>query len=545
MSNQYRLHPPSNPEQSRDDEGKNDQLLPSQISLKINKQLMNLMENDDNELEIEFTSLTEGKIFCGGQEFIVTFTENQSTEIYRRRESTSSGSSSSSSRTRNDFDYSSEDTGVKNDFDYVGVAEKRYTVKSSYEVVSQDIRQKSKVEQETKEQHRSHFMSNIHTSRTAQTVDVGLPSNSNSNSSSAISGKKRSGATLPDTHFASSPNRKAATKTINSSSHHDIDCEPRWIVIRDLPKSTTSNDIRSFLSGLKVFDIFASKGTIAGDGKDVYVQFEKQAGADMGIVRHGETISIAAERKRASQNLRQRTANTMCHDDTDGKFSTHIYRIHHAEASWAKALCMRLDDTAVKCQETWSILNDHLPSNLLKQHPRQALLRWENVLKGYVLPSPDEIVSYDEHHRLRDHSSMIYRNDYTSVGGFYDPYVEQSWGCGYVNQLCNASSSSFPCANTEELQRNVLGNNTSNSTDSLHGNVMLHGDYEEIVTILDKLNSILSTSLLLPFTAGDDSGKQRKIQCIVCDHVHRMIGIYQRVHHILWIRRFAYSQKLI
>ena len=263
----------------------------------------------------------------------------------------------------------------------------------------------------------------------------------------------------------------------------------------------------------------------------------------MGIVRHGETIVIAAERKRASQNSRQRTANTMCHDETDGKFSTNISRIHHAEASWAKALCVRLDDTAVKCQETWSILNDHLPSNILIQHPRQALLRWENVLKGYVLPSPDEIVSYDEHHRLRDHTSMIYRYDYTSVGGFYDPYVEQSWGSGYVNQLCHASSSSsFPGTNTEELQRNDSGNNTS--TDSTHGNVTLHGDYEEIVAILDKLSSVLSSSLILSLT-GDDTEKQRKAQCIVCDHIHRMLGIYQRIHHILWMRRFAYSKKLI
>ena len=531
MSNQYRLHPSSShPEQNRDD-GENDQVLPSQISLKINRQLLNLLENDDNEMEIEFTSLTEGKIYCGGQEFSVTFTENQSTEIYRRSESISSSSSSSSSSSgKKGSDSSSDDAG--NDFDYVGVAEKRYTVKSSYEIVSQDIRQKSKIEQEAKEQHRSHFMTKINTSRVVQTTDAGL-SRSNSSSSSGISGKKRSNAS-PDTNLACSPNRKtvAATKTIHST-HHDSDHEPRWIVIRGLPKSTTSNDIRSFLSGLKVFDIFASEGTIAGDGKDVYVQFEKQAGADMGLVRHGETIVIAAERKR------QRTATTTSHEEIDGssKFSTHISRIHHAEASWAKALCVRLDDTVVKCQETLSILNDYLPSNLLQQHPRHALSRWENVLKGYVLPSSDEIVSYDEHHRLRDHTSMVYRYDYTSVGGLYDPYVEQSWGGGYVNQLTNAS---LPCLNTEvEFHQGSMSNTP---TDSSYGNVTLHDDYEEIVSILDKLSSVLATSLILPVT-GDDSEKQRKAQCIVCDQVHRMIGIYQRVHHILWMKRFAYSKQ--
>ena len=525
MSNHYHLHTSSSlhPEQNHDD-GENNQAIPSQISLKINNQLMNLLENDENEMEIEFTSLTEGKIYCGGQEFSVRFAENQATEIYRRRDSSSSSGSGSS-----------DEAG--NDFEFVGIAEKRYTVKSSYEVVSQDIRQKTKGEQEAKEQHRSHFMTKIDTSRAVQTVNVGL-SSSSSSSSSGITGKKRSGASS-DTHLASSPDRKAPT-TATQPTPHDTNDEPRWIVIRDLPKSTTASDIRTFLSGLKVFDIFACVN-MAGDGKDVYVQFEKQAGADMGVVRNGETIVIAAERKRTSQSSRPRTANTTSNDDTDGcsKFSAHIYRTHHEEASWAKALCVRLDDTVIKCQETLSILNDYLPSNLLSQHPRLALSRWGDVLKGCVLPTPDEIVSYDEHHRLRDHTSIVYRYDYTPVKGFYDSYVDQSWGGGYVNQLFDAS---LPGLHTEAQLH--LSSVTNAPTDPSYGNVSLHSDYEEITTILNKLSSVLSTSLILPFT-GEVSEKQRKAQGIVCDHVHRMIGIYQRIHHFLWTKRYAYSQKLV
>lgn len=48
------------------------------VSLKLNSQLQSLLENDanDSSLEIEFTSLTSGKIYCGSAVFDLKFSDS-------------------------------------------------------------------------------------------------------------------------------------------------------------------------------------------------------------------------------------------------------------------------------------------------------------------------------------------------------------------------------------------------------------------------------------------------------------------------------------
>ena len=48
------------------------------ISLKLNNQLQTVLENEscDSGFEIEFTSLTDGKIYCGSAVFDLKFSES-------------------------------------------------------------------------------------------------------------------------------------------------------------------------------------------------------------------------------------------------------------------------------------------------------------------------------------------------------------------------------------------------------------------------------------------------------------------------------------
>jgi hypothetical protein len=48
------------------------------ISLKLNNQLQTILENEscNSGFEIEFTSLTEGKIYCGSTVFNLKFSES-------------------------------------------------------------------------------------------------------------------------------------------------------------------------------------------------------------------------------------------------------------------------------------------------------------------------------------------------------------------------------------------------------------------------------------------------------------------------------------
>jgi hypothetical protein len=504
-----------------------------------------LLDDDDAAMEIEFSSPTEGKIFCGGQEFAVKFAESQPTEVYRRLPHNAPNAPADGA-----------------DYELLGVAHRRFHVISSLDAVTQDLRRKARNDLVEKEKH--------------QTIPLPLDdAEAAGHDAAALGGtgggrRKRPSGTLslealPLPSPSTSPSKStrgaaAAAGFAKKPFAVAIEVPSTWVVVRDLPAAVTAADVRDFFGGLHVkgvYVFYASPGAGAGAGggvggggtADVYVDFETKAGAEQAAARSGERMTFRADprRRSAGKGAQPRTSS-------GGPVAADVRTVALKEASWAKALGIRLEDTAARCEEALAAVRRHLPETLQGLRPAAAAARWDAVFggsHGAPLPLPDEIVTYHEHQVMRSSSSHVYRHDYSAVGGFFDPPVSFAWAGGYGMHLSVAARPPG-AVRPPAPAYGALG--------PLHGDVALHAAYAEVEDTLGQLAAVLcgamaaaaavaaaGTAAAAGAGAGTEKGSaeaeaaeaEQRAQLVVCDSVHRMVGIYQHVHHELMRRRFV------
>ena len=499
--------------------------------MKVNSKLLSLLEDDDATMEIEFSSATEGKIFCGGQEFAVKFGESQPTEVYRRLPA-----------------------GDDADYELLGFADRRFHVISSLDVVTQDMRRKARDDLVEKQKHQAIQLpldgaaaaaTGHDVVRRKRSIGVLLPeppppplSASSSSSSAASPPKGTRGATV----LAKKPFAVA------------IEAPSTWVVLHDLPASVTAVDVRAFFRGLHIkgaYIFYASPTSgaafaAAATAADVYVDFETKAGAEQAAARCGERMTFRADPRRRSVGSGVGTGLVQAQTPSRGPLAADVRPVASAEASWAKALGIRLEDTAARCEEALMAVRRHLPGALQGLRPAAAHARWDALFGGAAgapVPPPDEIVAHHEHQRMLGSSSHVYRHDYSPVGGFFDPPFALAWAGGYGMTLALAARP--PAGALCPPGVPTYGTGTAGP---LHGDATLHPAYVEVEDTLGQLGAVLCAAVVggnggSRTGAGADATEvaeeEQRAQLVVCDTVHRMIGIYQHLHHDLMKRRFS------
>lgn len=309
--------------------------------------------------------------------------------------------------------------------------------------------------------------------------------------------------------------------------------ESQWMVISGLPDFVSGADIKNFLNGLKVSEIYgyyyhnSSSSSAAASGTlDAYVAFETKSGVSAALLRDGENLfidchkdnKIASNPSACSRISREKTA-----------FAAHLHRVTSFEASWAKALSVRLENSSPACSANLvSVRSAFLPS-LLCSSPAESIKRWLSVVPLDELPLPEEICSYAMHQKKFTGRNKSYRYDYKDSGGLRLDIHQMSGGVSFSGLL------GFSCdgAATEDFVAPLL-----NSGNAIHGAAELNELSVEVSHILDDLGSTMCGALL---SRSDTTTERSSHSDCVLDIAHRMSCMYQFIQGKLHAARYMYK----
>ena len=299
--------------------------------------------------------------------------------------------------------------------------------------------------------------------------------------------------------------------------------QSRWMAVKYLPDTICGADIIDFLTGIKISEIYCHYG--GTELMDVYILFESKAGVDAAMLRNGENISseITLESDNIPGNKLRRKRI---------QISASLHRVTPSEASWAKALCMRLQITRKDSIKYFELINNSVPQSLLKISPSIADKKWSKVVTNIIIPSYDEICSYGEHQKKLTATSQIHRYDYHDGAGLY-PDIH---GIHDNFSFCHVSLDTPHSVDIE-------GINTPLSEESLpiHGVQSVAPRLAEITVILDELSSVLAGELISSYTTLPCTEKFIGNFNPVLDLIHRMSNMYQCIHTKLKNNRYLYT----
>lgn len=353
------------------------------------------------------------------------------------------------------------------------------------------------------------------------------------------------------------------TKSLTSRCFkHFGKLDSHWLVMIDLPDTVSKSVIKGFLSGLKISEMYGCYHHCIYESEeklmtDVYVQFESQAGVEAAMLRNGELIKLEKKmvmNKTAEAVLVAKELPVMDY------FVTSLNRVSILEATWAKALCIRLESNSNNCTENMIRLRSIFPLSLLSMSPSAAAEKWLQFvpLGSYLLPN--EIFSYSDNQKKNTVTTAVCRYDYSESRGLYRDIHQMGGDISYAG--ISGFGASF---NTEQSSSKDPSSSNNSLADSrnhsvrdhplndgyidlrkhhIHGIQELCDPLKEISYNLSELSCILSDTLIKSYSTDiysiNDSISYVENE-LVLDLAHRMSHMYQNLYKTIKNKRHIYS----
>lgn len=345
--------------------------------------------------------------------------------------------------------------------------------------------------------------------------------------------------------------------------------DSHWLVIINLPNTVSKLVIKNFLSGLKIIEMYGYyhidnvDKTERKQPTDVYVQFESQAGLEAAMLRNGELIKV--ERKSVIDTTTLNDSSTKELPLMDS-FVTSLNRVSVLEATWAKALCVRLESHSNNCLQNISRLRSLFPLSLLSISPSKAAEKWLPFapLGSYLLPN--EIFSFSDYQK-KNNATSVSRYDYSESRGLYRDIHQMGGDISYAGlsgfggspslgrPLSNNLSSADHFQGDKEtdfrncyVEDHLLKDSKINLRNHyIYGMQEFCNPLQEISHNLNELSSILSDTLIMSYSTDistiNDSTNYSENE-LVLDLAHRMSHMYQNIHKTIKNKRYSYSKPI-
>ena len=342
-----------------------------------------------------------------------------------------------------------------------------------------------------------------------------------------ISNKKKSTSKLL---VSLPPPTQVSKNVINRSTISSSSIQTNWMIISNLPRTVCGADVKSFLNGLKIQNIYGfyhygSDDNMINGFMDVYIHFDSKAGVEAAMLRNGE--SIIAEMNVLEHKSILAANNSLYVPRKRVQFVTSLDRVNMSESSWARALCIKLKDSPQDCYYGHQKIRAVFPLSLLIVSPSVADRKWSTALPLWKCPTYDEICSFSDHQKKLISGSLGNRYDYHDYKGLYLDVHTMSDGLGstglagfpleYQEILCKRES--MPIYGTQDV-------------------IPLFNDVNYLICELSDVISqeIISSYSTSPYTQISDSNNLS-----ILDLAHRMLSIYQNLHDKIKCIRFSYS----
>lgn len=326
----------------------------------------------------------------------------------------------------------------------------------------------------------------------------------------------------------SSSGVSTASSTARSQRASSLNQQNQWMLISGLPDSVSGGDIRDFLNGLKVCEIYGyyhyKSSTADVDGTlDAYVLFESRSGVSAALLRDGEDLRIDYRR----DELRTCKASSLNNSNKEKiAVAASLHRITFSEASWAKALSVRLENSFSACSANLIAVRSAFPPSLLCTSPSDSTKKWHTVAPLNEFLLPEEVCSYAVHEKKSTGGNKSYRYDYKDSGGLRLDIHQMSGGisfCGLIGFSSNAPT-------VEKIAVPSLS-----YTGTIHGAIELSQQEQDVSHILDELGGTISEALL-----GLSDETLERSDCVL-DFAHRMSCMYQFIHRKIFTARYLYK----
>lgn len=403
----------------------------------------------------------------------------------------------------------------------------------------------------------------------------------NSSTANAVKRKRKEA----EVHITPLPQIVNVRNAISSCVQNN-DFEPSWMIITDLPHTTSANDMREFFNGLKIQEIYGyynhidKKYSNNNDNNsknlssvqylsqeeekvytctlEVYVQFESPSGVDAGMLRNGENIIILAELQNKKKDIKANKSGVK------NCIAASLSRISKVKASWAKAICIKLDNQAGICMKKIDIIQNLFSSLLLSISPSIAIKKWEFYVPSNIYPSANEICSYLDYEKKSNNKLQVSRYDSHIDRGFYIDVHKMNGGISYTgmsgisfNNSDNIMKKnsfykkndiySYSLTNINYMKGINVNNDSQNHCSNDNDKVSDDNAYQEITSILNELSIIMSETLLESYSMLQYTEKDlidKAINDSILDLIHRMSSMYQFIHSYLKNKTYLYSKSL-
>ena len=453
-----------------------------------------------------------------------------------------------------------------NDLNFCGVAERRYHVIASIGAASEDLRFKRKRESEMKDNKSKESIlsiprvaskSSISPLTAPPTSTIALTTKSNSFPvlrKASIVAVPNIGVSVPsvvpkikviETSSKKKPISRTSTslplpnqtmKNITNRSTISSNFQTNWMVISNLPKTVCGSDVKNFLNGLKIQNIYGyyhygSDDNVINNLMDVYIHFDSKIGVEAAMLRNGE--NILSEMNVIEHKSIRILNNTPYIPRNRIKYVTSLNRVKISELPWVLALCMKLKDSQHDCYYHHQKIRATFPVLLLNISPSMADKKWSSSVPSWKCPTSDEICSYTDHQKKVSSSTFqLYKYNYHEDSGLYLD----------VQLMCDGVGSTGLSGYLSN-QQEILNETELNESDILpiYGVRSIIPIYNEINTIISELSLVLSQELISSYSVLSTTEINYSNDNSVLDLAHRMLSVYQSIHEKIKCIRFSYS----
>ena len=313
--------------------------------------------------------------------------------------------------------------------------------------------------------------------------------------------------------------------TISSSS-----IQTNWMIISNLPRTVCGADVRGFLNGLKIQNIYGyyhyeSDDNVINGFMDVYIHFDSKAGVEAAMLRNGENII-------AEMNVIEHKSILALHTSPyvprkRVQFMTSLDRVNMSESSWARALCIKLKDSPQDCYYGHQKVRALFPLSLLIVSPSVADKKWSAAVPSWKCPTYDEICSFSDHQKKLTSGSQVNRYDYNVYKGLYLDVHAMDDGIGSTGLAGFALDYQEICCKRESLP--------------IYGTQDIIPLFNEINYLICELSDVLSQEIVSTYSTSPYSPISDSNNLSILDLAHRMLSIYQNLHDKIRCIRYSYS----
>ena len=461
-----------------------------------------------------------------------------------------------------------------NNLNFVGIATSRYHVLTSIETASEDLRVKRRRESDAKDSKSTknvELVSEVSSRNTSEKLFVRptptsildtIPGRKVASFAATASISALNSSKKADDNPKKKPRQKVLppavpvppipSKRVSSRTSGTFKAHAHWMVIADLPDTVCGANIREFLEGFTITEIYgyyhyeydSNRAQIPNKLIDVYVYFKKKSGLKAAMLRDGESLRVEIEKSDADQQgIKGKNQKNSKVDDTNDekrnssarKWVNVVASLHHisaTEASWAKALSVKLENTLQHCRSHLEKIRSAFPSSLLCVSPLSSDKKWSNAVCSFKPPTQEEICSYSDYQKKIMMTSQIHKYNYHDDGDFYLDVHSMCGGVGY-----NAMS-----GYGNDLRASGVELTSSEELSAIFGVTEIIPILNESKLILDHLSRVTSSELIRSYSSSHCSECSVTSNNCVLDLAHRMTSMFLTIHNKLKCNRYLYSE---